>query len=70
MSKEEHTRTKEEIDKDKKITSSAFLIIFPTLVLAGIAAFYAPMAVSIVSVIIAFYQFLMLKKFLEDYYRR
>ena len=55
---------------DEKQTTTAFILIFPTLVLAGIAAFYAPVSMSIVAVILALYQFLVQKKFIQEYYEK
>lgn len=63
-------KTPEEKLIDRKQTNAAFLLIFPTLILAAIAVFYAPLAISLVTILLAFYQFLMMKKFIEDYYHK
>ena len=55
--------------KDAKATSTAFILMFPALILAGLAVFYAPLGISLISVCLAIYQFLMIKKFIEDYYK-
>lgn len=62
-------KTKEELQQEKKMTATAFLLIFPTLILAIIATFYSPVEISVICIVVALYQFLMLKKFLEDYYK-
>ena len=53
---------------DGKSTNTAFLLMFPAVILAGIAAFYSPALISFVCIMLALYQFIMLKKFIEDYY--
>lgn len=60
----------EEKKNDEKQTTTAFILIFPTLILAGIAAFYAPVSMSIIAVILALYQFLVQKKFIQEYYQK
>ena len=54
----------------KKATSTAFILMFPALILAGMAVFYAPVYGSLLAVALAIYQFLMIKKFIEDYYKK
>jgi len=54
-----------------KTTNTAFIIMFPCLILAGMAALYATsIAGSLLAIALGVYQFLMLKKFIEDYYKR
>lgn len=53
---------------EKKATNTAFILMFPALILAGMAALYAPVFGSLLAIVLALYQFLMLKKFIEDYY--
>ena len=54
----------------KKSTNTAFILMFPCLILAGMAAFLSrSIAGSILAVALGIYQFLMLKKFIEDYYK-
>lgn len=53
-----------------KATNTAFIIMFPSLIMAGFAAYFAPLSVSIMAVALAAYQFLLLKKFIEDYYKK
>jgi hypothetical protein len=54
---------------EQTATNTAFILMFPSLILAGMAALYAPIFGSLLAVALALYQFLMLKKFIEDYYR-
>lgn len=60
---------REEYLKDKKATNTAFIMMFPALILAAIGVFYAPLLISLMGIALAIYQFLMLKKFIEDYYK-
>jgi len=54
----------------KKSTNTAFILMFPCLILAGMAAFLSrSIAGSVLAVALGVYQFLMLKKFIEDYYK-
>lgn len=64
--------TEEEQTKlEQKATTTAFMLMFPALILAGIAVIYATAIYARVLVVaLALYQFLMLKKFIEDYYKR
>ena len=60
----------EEKVEDQKSTNTAFILMFPSMILACIAAYYTPLIGSIVAVALALYQFLMLSKFIKDYYRK
>ena len=56
--------------EDDKATNTAFILMFPALILAGMAAFYATSVwASMLAIALAIYQFLMLKKFIGDYYK-
>lgn len=67
MNKKELTDIEE--PKEQKVTNTAFLLMFPALIISGIAAFYAPLYGSVLVLALTAYQFLMLKKFIQDYYR-
>ena len=54
--------------KEKKATNTAFILMFPALILAIIAVYYAPLLAGLLAILLVIYQFLMLKKFIEDYY--
>lgn len=66
------TLTDEEQERlEQKATTTSFMLMFPAVILAGIAAvsvqiFY----IKILAIALALYQFIMLKKFVEDYYKR
>jgi hypothetical protein len=64
--------TKEEQTKlEQKATTTAFMLMFPALILAGIAVVYAASFYAKALVIaLVLYQFLMLNKFIQDYYKR
>jgi len=60
----------EETKEEKRATSTAFILMFPALILAGMAALFATAIwVSLLAIALAVYQFLMLKKFIDDYYK-
>ena len=61
---------KEDTLEERRSTTTAFLLLFPTLILAAIGVFFAPAGVAALSVLIAVYQFIMTKRFIEDYYGR
>ena len=55
---------------DGKATNTAFILMFPAFILAGMAAYFAKSIVgSLLAVALGIYQFLMLKKFISDYYK-
>jgi len=55
--------------EESRSTNTAFILMFPALILAGMAALYsASIMGSFLAVALAVYQFLMLKKFIENYY--
>ena len=61
--------TEEENIVSSKSTNTAFILMFPALILAGMAALYsATILGGLLAVSLAIYQFLMLKKFIENYY--
>jgi len=61
--------TEEETIVSSKSTNTAFILMFPALILAGMAALYsATILGGLLAVSLAIYQFLMLKKFIENYY--
>lgn len=68
-------REKEEVElkqrEERRATNTAFILMFPALILAGMAgllsvSFYGKLLV----IALALYQFLMLKKFILDYYKK
>ena len=65
---EEEVPTPTEYDSSRT-TNTAFILMFPTLILAGIAAMNSTLPSGLLAIALAIYQFLMLKKFIEDYYR-
>lgn len=54
--------------EEKKVVSTAFLLMFPALIVAAIAAFYAPVMISFVAIALCLYQFIMIARFIKDYY--
>ena len=65
---EEEIPTPTEYDSSRT-TNTAFILMFPTLILAGIAAINSTLPSGLLAIALAIYQFLMLKKFIEDFYR-
>ena len=53
---------------EKKATNTAFILMFPALILAIIAVYYTPLLLGLLAILLVIYQFLMLKKFIEEYY--
>lgn len=65
------TETEEFDNLDKKATNTAFIMMFPALILSGVAGLYVPnIYAKLLVIALAIYQFLMLKKFITDYYKR
>ena len=61
----------EEIVDSDKVVGTAFFLMFPALLTAIIAAFSSPhLGVRALVVALAVYQFLLLKKFIQEYYKR
>lgn len=54
--------------EERKSTNTAFYLMFPSLISAAIAAYYAPLIVSFIAIALAIYQFLLLKSFVQDFY--
>jgi len=62
--------TKKATEIDRKATNTAFILMFPMVILAILAAYYSPTIISLVAVALGIYQFIMTKRFIEDFYRR
>lgn len=61
----------EEKQTERKSTNTAFYLMFPTVILTASAMYYPPsLGEKLIYLALAIYQFLMLKKFIEDYYQR
>ncbi len=59
-----------EVDSTKA-TSTAFILMFPTVLLTLIAVVSASdLLLSAFAIGLSIYQFLLIKKFIEDYYRK
>ena len=58
-----------EIKEDQRSTSTAFILMFPSLILTALAVYYAPTLIGLLAIAMAVYQFLMSKKFIQDYYK-
>jgi len=72
MAKKETTTGYDENEDEKnKITTTAFFLMFPCFILAGMAVLYSPgLPGGVLAIALSIYQFFMLKKFIEDYYKR
>ena len=54
-----------------KTTNTAFILLFPSLILAGMAVYFATSIISSgFAIALAIYQFIMIKKFIEEYYNK
>ncbi len=56
--------------EESKETNTVFILLFPALIIAGIAVLYAPLFASIIGIALAIYQFLMINKFVVDFYNK
>jgi hypothetical protein len=64
-------RDEEKWAEERKATNTAFILMFPALILAGMAGLWAEtLCAKFLVISLAFYQFLMLKKFIQDYYKK
>jgi hypothetical protein len=62
----------EKVEKkmENKETSTAFILMFPTFILAVLTAYFAPAGIGIIGLAISIYSFIMIKKFISDYYNK
>lgn len=63
-------KDREKYLEDKKITNTAFILMFPSLIIAMIGIIWSPLYASTIVIALSVYQFLMTKKFIEDYYKK
>lgn len=56
--------------KEKKATQTAFILIFPSLIVAAIGIYSSNAALAVVIVLLTIYQMLMTKNFIEDYWKK
>lgn len=61
---------REEYLKEKRATNTAFILMFPALIIAMIGIIWSPLYATAIIIALAIYQFLMTKKFIEDYYKK
>jgi hypothetical protein len=73
MEKEKIVKEKKEPSlEEKKIINTTFLLLFPFLIVGIFAVLFIPGNIwwtSLIVIALIFYGFLMLKKFVEDYYK-
>lgn len=55
---------------ESKRTNTAFILMFPSLIVSAMAIAWSPLWAAATAIALTVYQFLMLKKFIEDYYRK
>lgn len=60
---------KEITPEERKLLSTAFILMFPSVIAAGIGAFYSPIGGSLLILALTIYQFIMLSKFIGDFYK-
>ena len=51
--------------KEKKVVFEVFILLFPSLITTCIAAAFSSVALSLVSIVLFFYQATMLKRYIE-----
>jgi len=59
-----------ELKEDRKATNTAFIMLFPALIISAIAVLNSDMYLGSIAIMLAIYQFVMAKKFIVDYYRK
>lgn len=67
------TEKKELTPEEKKITSTLWMTIFPTLILAVIAIVFIPGSLwwfCLIVILLAIYEFILIKKLVEEFYRK
>lgn len=71
-------KKREEINKNKKQAPSestkksvlvTFILLFPSLILASLVAFQSSIPIAALAVSLFFYQAILLKNFIDDYYK-
>jgi hypothetical protein len=69
---DENPSLKDEFSKmvSSKSTGTAFILMFPAFILAIIASIYSTGYMPLIVVALSIYQFLLIKKFIEDYYKK
>ena len=56
---------------EEKTVTTAFFLMFPCFILAGMAVMYSPgLPGAMLGIALSVYQFFLLKKFIEDYYKK
>jgi len=63
-------KDREEYLKEKKATNTAFILMFPSLIIAMMGIIWSPLYATMIIIALAIYEFLMTKKFIEDYYKK
>jgi len=65
------TKKTKPTEEQVRTTSTAYFLMFPCFVLAAMATLWAPGIPSGgLAIALSIYQFFMLKKFIEDYYKK
>lgn len=70
MNKNKVKPKKEYSEKEKATTKTLFVLLFPTIIIAGIGVAYSTVNASIIIVLLAIFQFIMTKQFAESYYKK
>lgn len=63
-------KDREEYLLERKATNTAFILMFPALIIAMIGIIWSPLYATAIIIALAIYEFLMTKKFIEDYYKK
>ena len=56
-------------EKDRRMMTTAFLLMFPSFLIAMIATYSSNLFLALVSISLALYQFALIKEFIKDYWK-
>ena len=56
-------------ENTKKAVLTAFILLFPSLIIAGLTTLEPSIAMSILAIALFFYQAVLIKNFLDDHYK-
>ncbi len=56
-------------EKAKKSVLTAFILLFPSLIITGLTTLQPSTAVSVIAIALFFYQAVLVKNFIDDHYK-
>ena len=61
--------TKLPTEKTKKSVLTSFILLFPSMILAGLSTLKPSTAMSVLAIALFFYQAVLVKNFIDDHYK-